>query len=468
MTKPKPTYSVSPPSNADLPPPEEISYPSTPVIPHNVEAEKSVLGAVLINPEAYYNVSTFLRAEDFYIHRHRWIWEAIKRLIERRDAVDFVTIASELDRAGQLKEAGGDAYLTELVGCVPTSSHAEDYARLVEKAAIRRQVLMAANALMQKAYDKESELSDLQTGICEMADVIGRRMYGERGQIMLQATSQAWDRFDTIAKSGKPQSVETGFVDLDKILSVRPGDLALIAARPSQGKTSLLLSIARNAAIRGQRVAIFSLEMTNAEVTDRLWGMQAEIPPKDIMDGRVGESQTAELMMAFEAINDWKIFLDDTPAITPTQLLAKCKVLRARFGLDLIIVDYVQLLEVDGRRENRTQEMSYISRNLKAAALDLNLPILAASQLSRAVEARAGRRPILSDLRESGTLEQDADAVVFISRDEYNIKAPAEIIVAKQRNGPTGKLELVFRQEITRFESAASDDGRKLPYRNDG
>jgi len=457
---------------ADLPPPEMpvlspvegISLPSAPITPHNREAEEAVVGAVLINPESYYDLAQFLQADDFYIVRHRWIWEAFTRLHEKRIPLDFLTVSEELENAGQLAEIGGPAYLTALLNQVPTSLHAEAYGRMVEADAIRRRMLTAANQIATLAYnERESVENIIEESEKSIFNVSERRLRHDVRPIR-QVMSEAYDRMDEISK--RPEDifgVPTGFIDLDrKLMGLQPSDLLIIAGRPGQGKSGFVVSVAKNAAlIHKKNVAIFSLEMSNEQVAQRLISQQTGIDSQHLRTGKLDDNERDLFVQAIEVLGDTHIFLDDTPAITPLALRTKCRRLHMEYGLDLIIVDYIQLMSGDTRTENRVQEVSYISRNLKVLARELKVPVLAAAQLSRAVEQRTDKRPVLSDLRESGSIEQDADIVMFIYRpDQYEkdtVKQNvAEIIIAKHRNGPTGSVELIFLDRLAKFVDAAT------------
>ena len=443
---------------------DKSTAPASPSIPHSREAEEAVVGAVLINPEVYYDVAQFLSADDFYIHRHKWIWEAFTRLHEQRIPVDMLTLAEELDKVGQLAEIGGPAYLTALINQVPSSLNAESYGRIVEGHAIRRKMINAANQIAALAYNEETVV-DTVMDEAEKAvfNVSERRLKHDLAPIS-SVLSDYYDRIDELAK--RPDEffgVPTGFIDLDRMLSgLQPSDLLIIAGRPGQGKTGFLLSVAKNAALtHKKKVAIFSLEMSNEQVVQRLIAQETGIDSQRLRSGKLTEQEWPLFTHAIEVFSDTRIFLDDTPAITPLQLRTKCRRLHMEYGLDLVLVDYLQLMGGEQRNDNRVQEVSYISRNLKILARELNVPVLTAAQLSRAVEQRTDKRPVLSDLRESGSLEQDSDIVMFIYRpDQYEkdtVKQNvAEIIVAKHRNGPVGSVELIFRSSLAKFENAAT------------
>jgi len=449
---------------SDIPPAEETSFPAAPTIPHNREAEEAVVGAVLINPEVYFDLAQFLQAEDFYIHRHRWIWEAFNHLHEQRIPLDFLTVTEELDRLGRLSEIGGPAYLTALLNQVPTSLHAEAYGRMVESTALRRRMLTAANQIATMAYDEHEGIENvIEESEKAVFNVSERRLRHDVKKIS-SVLGEYYDRIDELARRTEDIfGVPTGFIDLDRMLTgMQPSDLLIIAGRPAQGKTGFLLSVARNAALTHKKhVAIFSLEMSNEQVVQRLLSQETGIDSQRLRTGKLTEEEWPLFTQAIEVLGDTYIYLDDTPAITPLQLMTKCRRLDMEYGLDLVLVDYLQLMAGDTRTENRVQEVSYISRNLKVLARELKVPVLAAAQLSRAVEQRTEKRPVLSDLRESGSLEQDSDVVMFIYRpDQYEKDTTkqnvAEIIIAKHRNGPSGSVELIFRSNLAKFENAAT------------
>jgi replicative DNA helicase len=447
----------------DFLPSEEHAAP-TPSIPHSREAEEAVVGAVLINPEAYYDVAQFLAADDFYIHRHKWIWEAFTSLHEQRIPIDMLTLSEELDRKNQLTEIGGPAYLTSLVNQVPSSLNAESYGHIVEGHSIRRKMIDAANKIASIAYNEDSTVDHVMDEAEKAVFNVSERRLKHDLQPISAVLSDYYDRIDDLAKrDDEIFGVPTGFVDLDKILGgLQPSDLLIIAGRPGQGKSGFLLSVAKNAGLTHKKhVAIFSLEMSNEQVVQRLIAQETGIDSQRLRNGKLNEEEWPLFTHAIEVFSDTHIYLDDTPAITPLQLRTKCRRLHMEFGIDLVMIDYLQLMGGDTRTDNRVQEVSYISRNLKVLARELNVPVLAAAQLSRAVEQRSDKRPILSDLRESGSLEQDADIVMFIYRpDQYEKETDkqniAEIIVSKHRNGPVGSVELIFRSALAKFENAAT------------
>jgi replicative DNA helicase len=450
---------------SDFAPTEITSTTSTLVVPHSQEAEEAVLGAVMINPEAYYDVAQFLQPDDFYIHRHRWIWEVFSRLHERRTPIDFLTVSEELDQLGRLAEIGGPAYLTVLINNVPTSLHAEAYGRIVEETAVRRRMLSAANDIAKLAYHQDSSIDQVMNDAEKAIFGVSERRTTRDLQPIKQVLSEYIDRIDQLARRGEDTyGVPTGFIDLDRLLGgLQPSDLLIVAGRPGMGKTAFILSAAKNAAQKYKKhVAVFSLEMSSEQLVQRMVAQETGIDSQRLRTGKLEEEEWPLFTHAIEVLGDTVMFLDDTPALTPLQLRTKCRRLHLEFRLDLILVDYLQLMSSGMRSENRVQEVSYISRNMKVLARELNVPVLAAAQLSRAVEQRADKEPQLSDLRESGSLEQDSDIVMFIHRPEMYDKDTlkqnvAQIKVAKHRNGPVGTIELVFRNNIAKFENAATE-----------
>jgi replicative DNA helicase len=376
----------------------------------------------------------------------------------------MLTVTEELDRKSQLAELGGPAYLTGLINLVPSSLNAESYAHIVEAHAIRRKMITAASQIASLAYNEENEISNVMDEAEKAVFNVSERRLSHDVKPIKNVLSDYYDRVDELVKHpAEIFGVPTGFKDLDMLLKgLQPSDLLIIAGRPGQGKTGFLLSAARNAAlIHKKRVAIFSLEMSNEQVVQRLIAQETGIDSQRLRTGKLDQNELSLFNQAVEVLSDTRIFLDDTPAITPLQLRTKCRRLYLEYGLDLVLVDYLQLMGGDVRTENRVQEVSYISRNMKVLARELNVPVLAAAQLSRAVEQRKEKQPILSDLRESGSLEQDADVVMFIYRpDQYepdtDRKNIAEIIVAKHRNGPTNSIDLIFRSSLAKFENAAT------------
>jgi len=436
------------------------------MVPHSREAEEAVIGAVLINPEAYYDVAQFLQPDDFYIHRNQWIWHAFVSLHDRNEAIDIVTVTEELDQQGHLADIGGAAYITKLINNVPSSLHAEAYGHRVEETAIRRRMISAANEIAKLAYEENLALDTVMDGSEKAVFNVSERRLTRDLQPIRTVLSDYFDRIEELSQRDDALvGVPTGFFDIDRMLGgLQPSDLLIIAGRPGMGKTGFLLSALKNAALTHKKhVAVFSLEMSNEQLVQRLIAQETGINSTKLRSGQLAADEWLLFTQAIEVLTDTHIFLDDTPALTPLQLRTKCRRLHLEYKLDLIVVDYLQLMTGDLRSNNRVQEVSDISRNLKILARELNVPVLAAAQLSRAVEQRSDKRPVLSDLRESGSLEQDADIVMFIYRPEVYeedtaFQNLAEIIVAKHRNGPTGDVQLVFRKGLAKFENAATRD----------
>ncbi|MGH2593241.1 MAG: replicative DNA helicase [Anaerolineae bacterium] len=431
--------------------------------PHSVEAEEAVLGSLLIDPETIFRVSSFLRADDFYIVKNRWVYDVCLALHERREPIDFVTVTEELEKRGQLAEIGGPAFVSHLVNVVPTAIHAEGYGRIVERAAVRRRLLQAASDVAQYAYEETADIDETIDKSEQALFAVSQRRQSRDLQSISDVMRSYYERIEYLYEHrGEPLGIPTGFIDLDKLLGgLQRSDLVIVAARPGVGKSSLMLSMALNAARKfHQRVAIFTLEMSNEQLVQRMLSAETGIDSQRLRLGELREEEWPRFVQASSALSDALIYLDDTPSISALQLRTKARRLHAEHGLDLILVDYLQLMTGDARSENRVQEISYLSRALKGLARELNVPLLAASQLSRSVEQRGDKRPVLSDLRESGSIEQDADVVMFIYRDDVydphsERKNVAEIIVSKHRNGPTGTIELYFRNQLAQFVNAA-------------
>lgn len=448
--------------------PEETTTSEVQAPPHSRPAEEAVLGAVLIDTEAYFVVSQFLRSEDFYIVRNKWIWESFTRLHEKRSPIDYLTVTQDLERQNQLEDIGGQAYLLTLINQTPSALNVEAYGHVVEENSLRRRMLNAANELAQLAYNQKQTIDTVIDEAEKKIFSISERRVRHDLQPIQQVLSNVYDRIDQLSqRSDEIMGVPTGLIDLDKLLGgLQKSDLLIIAGRPGMGKTGFMLSVLKNAAQRYKKhVAMFSLEMSNEQLVQRLIAQETGIDTQRLRTGKLTEEEWPLFTHAIEVLADTRVYLDDTPAITPLQLRTKCRRLHMEYELDLIIIDYLQLMSGDSRNDNRVQEVSYISRNLKVLARELNVPVLAAAQLSRAVEQRADKKPVLSDLRESGSLEQDADIVMFINRpDALEKDNPrsnlAEIIVAKHRNGPThGGIELVFLNNLARFDNAAPPAG---------
>ncbi|EKD85125.1 MAG: hypothetical protein ACD_38C00077G0003 [uncultured bacterium] len=422
--------------------------------PQSIEAEQSLLGALLIDKDAIVKISELLHASNFYrFEQHGSIFEAMQKLFERREPIDLVTVTEELKRQGFYDKIGGSAYLASLVNIVPTSAHIEHYAKIIRDHAVRRNLIAQATTLIQKAYDEtesvEMLLESAEAGIFSISQAHVSRDF----RPIKDALTESFDRLDELQKtSGKLRGVPTGFRDLDsKLAGMQNSNLIILASRPGQGKTSMALNIAQYVAVSaGLPVGIFSLEMSQEELVDRLLIGQSDIDAWKLKTGRLGESDFDKLSLAMGELAEAPIFIDDTPGITISEMRTKARRLQIEHGLKFLIVDYLQL--VKGRNlENRVQEVSEISQNLKNLARELKIPVLAISQLSRAVEQRGTRKPQLADLRESGAIEQDADVVMFIYREDPEQIEQVTLDIQKHRNGPVGEINLFFKADRTKF-----------------
>jgi len=428
--------------------------------PHNVEAEEAVLGSVLLDREVIGRISGVVESRDFYRERNGLILQAMLDLYERSEPVDYLTLVSELDRGQRLEEAGGVAYLSSLLGVVPTPIHAEHYAKIVADSAFMRRLISAGGKIatigFQNQFATEEALEKCEQLLFDVANKKATRDFASLSDILRQYLEEL-----ALVREGEGMTygVPTGFVDLDKITvgGFQRSDLVILAARPSMGKTSLALGMAANAGIKFKAVsAVFSLEMSGAQLAARLLATESGIETTRLRTGQLTEAEGRKLSHALGLLAEAPIYIDDSPGLSVTSLRAKARRLHNEVPLDLIIVDHLQLMTSGKGGENRVNEMSEISRQLKGLARELNVPVVALSQLSRAVEQRSPKIPILSDLRESGAIEQDADIVMFIYREDYYDKESekqgiAEIHIAKHRNGPTGQVSLLFNQRTTKF-----------------
>jgi replicative DNA helicase len=435
-------------------------------LPHNLEAERSVLGAILVHNDAFNLAAQVIDSGDFYRDAHRRIFDRMVALSERHDAIDFVTLKEELARAGELDEVGGPAYVASLADGVPRATNVEYYARIVKEKSTLRSLIYAANKIVANAYEAEQEsdliLDEAESAIFAVADDRLKAGFVAMRDLVKDSFPKIEQLFE---QKRLITGVPTGFVDVDEMTrGLQAGDLVIVAARPSMGKTSLVLNIAQYVASLGDHVVgFFSLEMSKESLFLRLLTSEAQIDGHRLMSGAIGGNDYHRISHALEKLNAMKLFIDDTASIGVLEMRAKSRRLQAEHGLTLLIIDYIQLMTGRGRFENRTLELASISRSLKGLAKELNVPIVVLSQLSRAPESRSDHRPQLSDLRESGALEQDADVVVLIYRDDVYNRDPnspdagtAELILAKQRNGPTGVVKLAFLREQTRFANLAS------------
>ena len=435
-------------------------------LPHNLEAERSVLGAILVHNDAFNLAAQVIDSGDFYRDAHRRIFDKMVQLNERNQAIDFVTLKEELSRAGEIDEVGGPAYVASLADGVPRATNVEYYARIVKEKATLRNLIFAANKILTNAYEADQEsdliLDEAESSIFAVADDRLKAGFVPMRELVKESFPKIEQLFEQKRLiTGCP----TGFVDLDEMTrGLQPGDLIIVAARPSMGKTSLVLNMAQHVAIQPDHtVGFFSLEMSKESLFLRLLTSEAQIDSHRLMSGAIGQKDYGRISHALETLSAMRLFIDDTANIGVLEMRAKARRLQAEHRLSLLVVDYIQLMSGRGRFENRTLELAAISRSLKGLAKELRVPIVVLSQLSRAPESRSDHRPQLSDLRESGALEQDADVVVLIYREDAYNRDPnnpdagtAELIVAKQRNGPTGVVRLAFLREQTRFANLAA------------
>lgn len=431
--------------------------------PHSIEAEQAVLGVLMSDPETIYLIVDMLKPEDFYRQAHRDIYQTIIELAEKSKPIDMLTVIEALRQNNKLEEIGGVTYIASLSTAAPTASNIEFYASLIVEKGIVRSLIGAASQIVHKSYHGGQEVDELldeaEKSIFEIGEKKHKDGFSHVKDILL-------DTFDQVEKLSQHKGDVTGvptFTDLDRLLSgLQPSDLIICAARPAMGKTSFCMNIAQKVACKHDiTVAIYSLEMSKEQLVQRLWASEAMVDQHKLRSGNLLDEDWKRLIEAAEGIADAPIYIDDTPSISVMEVRAKARRLKSEAGLGLVIIDYLQLMRGSRRTENRQQEISEISRSLKALARELNVPVLALSQLSRAVEQTPDKRPNLSHLRESGALEQDSDVVMFIHRPEYfdpetEKKGIAEIILAKHRHGPTGTVELAFLPEFTKFVDFAN------------
>ncbi|BBB90622.1 MAG TPA: replicative DNA helicase [Methylomusa anaerophila] len=440
------------------------------VPPQNVEAEQAVLGAMMIEREAISKVAEFLRPEDYYREAHRLIYNAVLELYNKNDAVDMVTVVEILRRDEKLEAAGGIAYITALANSVPTAANVMYHARIVEEKALLRKLISTATNVAGMGYEANEEVSVIMDKAEKMIlEVSSRRS----GQEFASIKNIIFDVFDKVSElysaKGGITGLSTGFKDLDKLTSgLQPSDLILIAARPSMGKTAFVLNIAQHVAVRDKKpVAFFSLEMSKEQLVQRMLCAEAPIDAQRLRIGELEHEDWNKLVRAADRLAAAPIFIDDTADVSVMEMRSKARRLKIDHDLSLIIIDYLQLMQGGvngGRSENRQQEISEISRSLKALARELKVPVVALSQLSRSVESRQSKKPMLSDLRESGSLEQDADIVAFLYREDYydpetDKKNITEVIIAKHRNGPVDSLQLFFHKQFTKFSDLSRIPG---------
>ncbi|MAG15388.1 MAG: replicative DNA helicase [Dehalococcoidales bacterium] len=447
--------------------------------PHDLDAEEAVIGSLLIDGTAIYRIATFLQPLDFYHEQAKWLYQACLSLYERNEAINQITVAQELARQGKLESCGGAAYLSHLIAACPTSLDIEHYAQIVYRLSVMRGLIGAADQIAAVGYESGS---DVDASLSRAEDILFRLRHGQSPRDFTHIRQVLDKYFEAVSASeeeGAPQEpipyVLSNFVGLDEFLGgFQRSDLIIVAGRPSMGKTSLALGIARNVAVEKKAcVALFSLEMARESLVLRLLSSEAGVNSQKVRFGQHNEDEERRIMEATGVLSESAVYIDDSPQLRVAELRSKARRLHYEHPVDLIIVDYLQLMQGEGRGENRVQEISYISRSLKALARDLNVPVMAVSQLSRAVEWRASHVPQLSDLRESGSIEQDADVVLLIYREEWYHteeewqsqhpdkeypREEADIIIAKHRNGPTGRIKLRFRHSLARFYNFTSEE----------
>jgi replicative DNA helicase len=436
--------------------------------PHSVEAEQAVLGGVFLDKEAWDKVAERIREEDFYRRDHRIIFRAISQLSNEGQPYDIVTVAEWLENHQLLDESGGMRNLAALAENTPSASNISAYADIVRKRSILRQLISATSDINDTVFNPQGQSSEqilefAEQTVFEIAEqeTRGRKSY----QNISAYTDVVMERIQALAESESSiTGIRTGYHDLDfKTAGFQRADLIIIAGRPAMGKSALAVNIAETAAIKDKHsVAIFSMEMQAEQLTMRMMSSLANIDQHKVRTGKLEDDDWIRFTSTVGILQETKMFIDDTPALTPAELRARCRRISREHGLDLVVVDYLQLMQVAGTVENRATEISEISRSLKAMAKELNIPVIALSQLNRSVESRQDKRPVMSDLRESGAIEQDADVIIFIYRDEEydkesSDKGMAEIIIRKQRNGPTGELKLAWRGQYTRFDNFVED-----------
>ena len=426
--------------------------------------EEALIGSVLITPDAYVDAAPLVNAEDFYLHRNRWIWEAFIELFKSDSYFDVLTVKEALETSGHLEDIGGLGYLISLTNRVPSSQHAESYARNISALAVRRRLLTAANDIAKLAYRKDTGVDNVISDAEKAIFGVSQERYKRDLVPIADAADEYLERLLLNASiPGGVTGLETGLKAVDKALDgLQRSDLLIVAGRPGMGKTGFLIGIAKHVGLALKRnVAFFTLEMSAEQLIQRMIAQETQIDSQKLRSAKLSDAEAQEVVHALGVLSESRIFVDDTPAITPLQMRTKCRRMQMEIGLDLVVVDYLQLMSGDTRTENRVQEVSYISRYLKVLARDLNVPVIAAAQLSRAVEQRQDKTPVLSDLRESGSLEQDADIVMFINRpeqmkEESPLHNLTKLIVAKHRNGPTNSgIDLVFIEKLAMFRDKA-------------
>ncbi len=429
--------------------------------PQNIEAEMSLLGSMLISPDAVYRCIELLNGQSFYREPHRKVFSAMQELFGRDEAIDLVTITEQLRRGGNLEAVGGASYLTGLMDGVPTSENVEYYAKIVREKAVLRNMIKLLNQSSNECYESPDDVGLFIDRLEQSVYSLSRDKPGQDFVALKDIIHDSLEMAEALCRNKQlVTGIDTGFTELnEKTSGWHPSDLIIVAGRPSMGKSSFAINIAQTAAIKEKiPVAFFSVEMAREQLVQRMLCAEARVNAHELRTGFLSETAFPKLTTAAGKLKEAPIFIDDSPAIGTLELRAKARRLKARENIGLIVIDYLQLMQWSGRADNKQQEISEISRSLKSLARELRIPVMALSQLSRAVEAREGHRPLLSDLRESGAIEQDADVVILLLREEYydpkdeKKQGIAELNIAKQRNGPVGTLKLAFIKEYTRFQ----------------
>lgn len=436
--------------------------------PNSVEAEISVLGAMLQDSIAVQRATEQLQPDDFYQAEHKEIFQAMADLNRRQAPIDLTTLRNELVRKGTLEGIGGTRYLLKIVSDVPTAANVQAYINIVQEKSILRKLITACNGISRESYSQEKPVQEILAGAeKQIFDVVMNRQEGETLKPLHDVLVNTYEQIAELDRlHGEIAGVPTGFIDLDTMLTgLHPGELVIVGARPAMGKTSFAMNIAQNASLnKGKVTAVFTLEMPREQIAMRMLCSDARVDLQRVRRGVLHEDDWLRLGKSLASLAEVPMYIDDTAAITPTQLRSRCRRMMMDKGLDLVVVDYLGLMHADGRHENRQLEVSEISRQLKAIALELRIPIIACAQLSRANKDRIEKRPMLSDLRDSGSIEQDADVVMFLHREEYYNKETedkniAEVIISKQRSGPLGTVKLAWLSEYTTFANLARDRG---------
>ena len=447
------------------------------VPPQSLEAEQSVLGGLMLANDAWNDVGEILSDEDFYRQDHKKVYAAIAHLANLSDPFDVITVSDYLEKNGDLNSVGGLAYLGQLVKDTPSAANIKSYAKVVRERSILRSLITVGTTITSNAYDTEGRevkhlVDDAERMVFDIAEQNSRS--GKSYVAVKDVLSPVFNRLKELEKSDSQfTGLETGFTEFDVMTSgLQKGDLIIVAGRPSMGKTTLAVNMAENAAIAlGQSVVMFSMEMAADQLVMRMISSLGRINQTRLRSGKLQPEDWNNVSSAMSLLKNSKIFIDDTPALSPTEIRARARRIKREHGLGLVLVDYLQLMQVKGGSENRATEISEISRSLKALARELEVPVIALSQLNRSIEQRTDKKPVLSDLRESGAIEQDADVITFIYRDDFYNKDPsnprkgqADIIIGKQRNGPTGKVVLKFLGEYTKFENFIPNDYPDVDY----